>query len=163
MICFDTMVLIWGLQKKARPGQERMIELASRYIASLDARETVMIPSVVLSEYLTGFHDETTRREQAAIIAKRFFVAAYDAPAAALAADLLVSPAAQTLKEEGDRRRLKADAQIIGTAIHHGAEKIVTGNLAEYKALAAGRIDVIDIPIILVQNPLDFLLSSGPN
>jgi predicted nucleic acid-binding protein len=163
VICFDTMVLIWGLQKQARPGQENMIELASRYIESLDPKETVMIPSVVLSEYLTGFRDAAVRKEQAATIARRFFVPAFDAPAAALAAELMLSPAALHLREGVSRKQIKADAQIIGTAIQHGAEKIVTGNLFEYTTLAAGKINVIDIPIIHVQRPLDLHPLLGPH
>jgi predicted nucleic acid-binding protein len=122
-----------------------------------------MIPSVVLSEYLAGFQGATARREQSAAIAKRFFVPGFDAPAASIAAELMSSPSALSARDEVGRRHVKADAQIIGTAIQHGAEKIVTGNLAEYKTLAAGRIEVIEIPVISFQALLDLPLLGESN
>jgi len=149
------MVLIWGIQKKARKGQEAMIEKASRYIESLDAREIVMVPTVALSEYLTGYLDKADREEQQAIISRRFFVAGFDAPAAASAAEIMVSTAANSMKGVGERRLVKADAQIIGTAIQHGASIIITGNKEEFEKLAGGKIEVSDIPEVHIQQPLE--------
>lgn len=146
MICVDTMVLIWGLQRKAHPSQERMIDLTARFISHLDPKETVMVPSVVLSEYLVGFSSEAARQEQFAAVSRRFFVPAFHAQAAALAAELLRSPAAVELRESVDRRCLKADAQIIATAITNGAGKIVTANCEEYRKLAGHRIEVTEVP-----------------
>ncbi len=158
MICLDTMVLIWGIQRHARAGQERKIDLASRYLMSLDAKEIVMVPSVVLSEYLVGV-EKSSRKEHSSLIARRFFVPAFDAEVASLAADIVGSRAAFS----GERRTLKADAQIIATAITYGADKIVTGNYEEFKRIAGDRIDVVDIPVVIVQPALDFSSGTQPN
>jgi len=64
MICFDTMVLIWGVQGVARPGQEEMIDRTRRYIKSLTREHRrVMIPTPALTEYLQHF-DDAERRHQ---------------------------------------------------------------------------------------------------
>jgi predicted nucleic acid-binding protein len=149
MICFDTMLLIWGVQGTATPNRIRMIDLTKRYIDSLIAEETIMVPAVAAAEYLAGFRDEAQRIVEWEAINRRFFIPAFDSPAVALAATLAQTSAAIALLTEGQRRCIKADIQIIATAIAHGAKRIVTGNVSEYRKLAGDRIEVVDVPVLL--------------
>jgi predicted nucleic acid-binding protein len=145
VICIDTNVLIWGVQGVAQPAQEGMIDRTRRYLAQLARdNEQVMVPSVVVSEYLQGFPLEE-HPAQIEALAGGFFVAAFDARCAALAAELQrIGPAARAAP--GSRIALKADCQIIATAISHGASRIVTNNLEEFRRIARDRIPVIDVP-----------------
>lgn len=145
MICIDTTVLIWGVQGVARPSQEGMIDRTRRYLAQLTRdNEQIMVPSVAVGEYLQGFPAEE-QTAQFEVLAGVFFVPAYDARCAALAAELQrVGPPARG--EPGVRVAFRADAQIVATAICHGASQIVTGNLEEFRRIARDRIRVVEVP-----------------
>jgi predicted nucleic acid-binding protein len=160
MFCFDTNLLIWGVQGVSTPNRIRMIDITRRFIASLPANETIMIPSIVLAEYLQGFTGKSKREEQLAILHKRYYVPPFDVPCANLAAELSQAQIASEVAEEVGRKIVKADIQIIATAIHHGADAIVTGNRSEYERLAGGRIRVIEVPVIEEQPSLLSLLDS---
>lgn len=149
MICFDTMLLIWGVQCTATPNRMWMIDLTKRYIDSLGAGEAIMVPAVAAAEYLAGFRDEARRIAEWEVLKQRFFIPEFDSSAVVLAATLAQTSAGTTLLAEGQRRCLKADIQIIATAIAHGAERIVTGNVSEYRKLAGDWIEVIDVPALL--------------
>jgi hypothetical protein len=56
----------------------------------------------------------------------------------------------------GERHILKSDCYIIATAIIHGADSIVTGNVKEYRRLAGARIKIMDVPDSPVQPQFDF-------
>lgn len=158
MICFDTMVLIWGIQGESRPEQVHMIELAKRYIDGLKPREIIMVPSVVLAEYLQGFKEDKDRQQQLSILRNRFFIPAFDLHAVALAAEIAATAGPETIEELErlrGRRAIKADIQIIATAVNHGAESIVTSNVKEFEKLAAGRIKITEVPETHVQVALD--------
>lgn len=160
MICFDTMILIWGIQGESRPDQARMIELAKRYIDSLKPKEIIMVPSVVLAEYLQGFKEEKDRQQQLSILRNRFFIPAFDLHAAALAAEISATTGAaiiEELEKQRGRRAVKADIQIIATAITQGAEAIITANVKEFEKLAAGRIKIAEVPETYVQTGLDLM------
>lgn len=81
-------------------------------------------------------------------------VAPLDAAAGVLAAQL-ANAARSGSANVGDRHVLKSDCYIIATAIVHGADAIVTGNVREFRNLAGGRIKVFDIPDVPEQ--LDIL------
>jgi predicted nucleic acid-binding protein len=136
-----------------------MIDLTKRYIDSLGARETIMIPSVVLAEYLQGFKEDKERRQQLSILRNRFFIPAFDVHAAALAAEIATSAAAIIAGEEKQRGRktVKADIQIIATAINQGADAIITSNVREFERLAASRIKITEVPETHIQAPLSLV------
>jgi hypothetical protein len=54
----------------------------------------------------------------------------------------------------GQRRTLRANSQIIATAVCHTADLIVTHNVEEYRRLAGDRIKVSDVPEIPLQGEL---------
>ena len=157
MICFDTPIVIWGVQGVADSTQTVMIDRTRRYIESLAAsRERVMIPSVVASEYLAAFRSETERARQMMQLERYFYVPPLDAPAATVAATLFDNSASAASRTQGWRQRLKADCYIVATAIVHGAKVIVTSSdeLPKFIRIAGGRIKVIEVPIVPKQTSL---------
>jgi len=154
LICLDTCVVIWGVQGAAHPGQEGMIGRTRRYLAGLSKDGVrIMIPAVVVGEYLEGFPPEEQGRHLA-VLKANFFLPAFDAKCAEIASQLRAAASRQTSVSPGMRRAAKADAQIIATAIAHNAELIVTGNLTEYRRLSNGRIKVSDVPDVWEQPDL---------
>lgn len=154
MICIDTMVLIWGVQRKARSGQEEMVERTARYLRNLrDENETIMVPAPAAAEYLQGFDDDE-RQEQLAALERFFFVPSFDLPAAAIAAELSRKSDTWGLNERVDRQKVKTDVQIIAIAVAHRAELIVTDNVKEFRAIAAGKIVVSEVPRVEEQQEL---------
>ncbi len=154
MICFDTMVLIWGVQGWASPQQKEMVSRTKRYISTLaDDNERIMIPTPAVTEYLQGF-EPRERKRQLQLLERHFIIVSYDLPAAYLAADL--GHRAGGPKTVGDipRQAVKTDIEILATAIAHGATSIITNNLGHFEKLAAGRIHVSEVPTIPEQQPL---------
>lgn len=154
MICFDTMVLVWGVQGAATTGQEEMIARTRRYISSLRAQnDLIMIPTPALAEYLQGF-DTDERKRQLQVLERHFFIPAFNLPAAYLAAGL-----ARNAAHDNDtipRQTVKTDIQILATAIVSGATQLVTHEKAHFERLAAGRIEILEVPNVHEQEPLDY-------
>lgn len=152
MICIDTMVLIWGVQKKARLGQEHMVERTGRWLRSLAASERLMIPSVVVAEYLAPFKGAEKARQLKAL-EQGFYVPALDLASAALASDLISKAPRDALKHLS-REIIKSDCYILATAIVHGATLLVTENQDDFKKLAGGKIRLAGVPEVPEQLPL---------
>ena len=157
MICFDTMVLIWGVQGAARPGQEEMIDRTRRYIRSLaKENQQIMVATPALTEYLQHF-DERERKRQLELLEKHFLIASFDLPSAYLAAGLARKAGGPSRQGSIPRQAVKTDYQIIATAIVHGAVSIITSasEREHFERLAAGKIRVLDVPDVHEQQPLD--------
>lgn len=161
MICFDTGPLIWGVQGKARKGQEHMVERTRRYIRHLsEQKERIMVPSPVAGEYLVKF-DNDAREEQSRLIEQSFFVPALDLPSATLAAKLerdCRPVAGNESNRKPSRQQLRVDAQVVAIAIVNQADKIITNDAQHLRVLARGRISVEEVPVIA-----DQLLLSCPD
>ena len=133
LIVVDTQILIWAVKREATPGQEPMIEKAVRYLEYVDkCNDQLIVPSVVVSEFLANVPDE---REAAVLQAleKRFMVIPFDTLAAVHAARIWRANSSgnrslvQQLKADGFRNaKIKADIQIIGTALARRAVRITT-------------------------------------
>ncbi len=124
MICFDTMVLIWGVQGSASSKQTEIVGRTKRYIASLaDANERIIVPTPAVTEYLQ-FFDPRERRRQLQLLERHFIIVSYDLPAAYLAADLAYKAGGPKATEDIPRQAVKTDIEILATAIVHGATSI---------------------------------------
>jgi predicted nucleic acid-binding protein len=155
MICFDTSILIWGVQGHARTGQEEMIDRTRRYIAFLrEQNEQILVPTPALAEYLQGFDNED-RKAQLAILERSFVIPAFDMPAAYLAANL-ARKAAGIPRGEFPKQTVKTDLQIIAIAIHNRASKIITNERDHFVKLADGRIEISEVPNIHEQQPIRY-------
>lgn len=144
MICIDTMILIWGVQKTATPGQEKMVERTGRWLRSLPANERLMTPSVVVAEYLQHFKG-TAKAAQLKALEQAFFVPALDLASAALASELIAKAPRDALQHLS-RETIKSDCYILATAIIHGAAFLVTENRDDFLKLAGDKIRVEGIP-----------------
>lgn len=155
MICIDTMVLIWGIQGAATSGQEPRIDRTRRYIRSLvKTNERIMVPTPALAEYLQAFDDQD-RQRQLEVLERGFFIASFNLPAAYLAAGLARKASGAERLADVSRQALKTDIQIIATAVVNGASHIVTDERRHFESLSAGKIQVIDVPDVHEQQPLD--------
>jgi predicted nucleic acid-binding protein len=155
MICFDTHVLIWGVQGKAKAGQEALVQRTRRFIHFLNQTDKqVMIPAPVVGEYLVGFsgNDLTTQKD---LIQKHFFVPSLDVHAAAIQAE--IEHDSYLIKKANgiDRQRLRVDSQIIAIALVSRAEKIISHD-PHMRELAGNRIKVEEVPAIIEQLALPF-------
>lgn len=160
LIAIDTQILIWAVKREATPGQEPMIEKAARYLEHLDkCQDQIIIPSVVVSEFLANVPDE---REATVLKAleKRFMVIPFDTLAAVYAARIWRSNSVrnpslvQQLKADGFKNaKIKADIQIIATALARKAGRITTHDDGLVKS-ATGHIEAGPMPDLPAQPEL---------
>ncbi len=153
-VCLDNNILIWGVRRKATPGQETHIPRARALIAELDeSGARIIVPAPVLSEFLT-FAPENRHAEITASLQRHFQLTPFDAHAAAVAAKIWRTQAEgdpnwkESLKEEVadlTHARIKYDIQILATALSRNADILYTHDRA-LKRLAGGRIDVRELP-----------------
>lgn len=148
MIAIDSQVLIWAVKQKSDDRQE-MIDRALAFVAQIEKHgEQIMIPSMVASEFIVKY-DEAARTTALELLARRFYIAPFDASAAKWAARLFQDKEEWKLAREkanSTRQWVKADIAILATAIAHGA----TALYAEDKPLlstAEVLKDRIPIPV----------------
>jgi len=157
MVCLDTHVIIWGIKEEATPGQEEMVQRAKNYIRHQDEQNVdLMVPAPVVAEAMIR-GDVDQLRTIRTIIERSFFIAAFDSPAAFLAAELERGRSAAKLLEEGraPRSHIRIDAQIAAIAIVQKAEVIVSHD-PHMCTIAQNRIPVIELPDIPEQGNLQF-------
>ena len=157
MICLDTHVLIWGIKEEASQGQEEMVQRAKSYIRHQDEQGIdLMVPAPVVAEAMIR-GDVDQLRTIRTIIERSFFIAAFDSPAAFLAAELERGRGVAKLLEEGKapRSHIRIDAQIAAIAIVQNAEEIISHD-PHMRTVAQNRIPVIELPDIPEQGSLQF-------
>ena len=92
MVCLDTHVIIWGIKEEATQGQEEMVQRAKSYIRHQDEQGVdLMVPAPVVAEAMIR-GDVDQLRTIRTIIERSFFIAAFDSPAAFIAAELERGP-----------------------------------------------------------------------
>lgn len=151
LICFDNHVLIWGIKEQAKEGQEDKIFLAKRFIDSLNDDVFVLIPSIVMAEYLIPIPPEL-HAMVINLFRKQFIIAPFDALAASKFSLIWqknkpTDEAKQLIKDYATRAELRADSMIVATAVARKAECIYSHD-KWVKAFAKGFIDVRDIPFV---------------
>jgi len=151
----DTGVLIWGVKQQSAKDRPDMVSRSIALLASLKRKHSViMVPSIVAAEYLIDF--PLDRQEaQIQVLGRNFFIAPFDAKAAAIAAEIYSKKIMQQAQCDTNlgRQCLKADLKIIATAIAHGAAHIYT-NDRHFNSIASGRIIVEDIPSLPAISPI---------
>jgi predicted nucleic acid-binding protein len=160
LICADNHLLIWGVRNVATTGQEVMIAKAVRYISFVDEqKDDILVPSVVLAEFLAGVPEERSAAVLA-VMEKRFKIAPFDTPAAVIAARIWRKVKSENasllddLRQDGvSRIKIKADIQIIATAVARKADRIISHD-AGLQKLAEGWIEAVPIPDIPTQGSL---------
>jgi predicted nucleic acid-binding protein len=126
LVCFDTQMLIWGVQRKSQTTQTDMIKKAEIIIQQLDKDKTkIIVPSIVLGEFLLGLPVEQ-HMSTVNFFKKRFIIAPYDAQAASTFANLWkeYDPDLKSKTDKPGRTFLKADAMIVAIAIAREADCI---------------------------------------
>lgn len=154
MVCLDTHVIIWGIKEEASPGQKNMVQRAKSYIKhQVNQGVDLIIPAPVVAEALIRGEVDHLRT----IIERSFFVAAFDSPAAFLAAELERSREVDELFQKGHvpRSHIRIDTQIAAIAITQKAEMIISHD-PYMRTIAQNRIQVIEIPDIPEQENLQF-------
>jgi len=157
MVCLDTHVIVWGIKEEASPGQENMVQRAKSYIKhQVSQGVDLMIPAPVVAEALIRGEVDLLRTIRT-IIEKSFFIAAFDSPAAFLAAELERSRGVVELLEEGQvpRSHIRIDTQIAAIAITQNADMIISHD-PHMRTVAQDRIQVVEIPDIPEQENLQF-------
>lgn len=154
MHAIDTQILLWAI-KRVEPGREAEIARAVSLVEDLTTQGiAIMIPSIVLAEYLV-FYDPAEQPAQSSMLRKNFFVAPFDPVAAEIAAELYSQRLiAQAREETGQSKHaLKADVKIIATAIAHRANCIYSHD-GQFESFARGRIAVCGLPELPRHRPL---------
>ncbi len=149
-VCIDTMILSWGIKKKADPTQQHMIPWAEAFLRGLEKQETmILVPSVILHELLVpippDLYAEFLRR-----FTKGWMVVPYDLVAARWSAQVWAKNGPEYSGELARdhpelpfvRRTLKADCMIIGTALAQKANCIYSHDEKHVVRLAKDFIDV---------------------
>lgn len=152
--CLDNHILIWGIRGVAEVGQEVMIRRAKALIAELEEQEDdILVPAVVVSEFLAGV-PKSQHTELLKVLSRRFQLPPFDVRAAAVAAGLWRDAAERNphlrdqIREafpDTPRVRIKADIQILGTALARNADVLYTNDGA-LRMIAEGLIDVRGLP-----------------
>ena len=125
IVAVDCMTLIWGIRKGPKPADK--IERASLLFEQLEVdKATVIVPSVVLAEFLVAVPAEQ-RAQTAAAMGERFRVEPFDLHDAVLAAELWSEGKShRQMGKPNARIALRADTLIIATARNHGAQEFFT-------------------------------------
>lgn len=139
VICLDNNLLIWGVQQISNPSQKEMIKKSIAIIECIENKNAeqlkpfhkIIIPSIVLGEFLVGCKDAQVKRDFFKKIQTRFRVIEYTPIAAKLYSDIYQylpnQQAKQIIKNDGiTRANLKADLMIYATALSCKTSCIVT-------------------------------------
>lgn len=122
LVCFDNMVLIWGLRPEtANPQDKAKIARADQLIKRLGSDgSSIMIPAIVVTEFLIGTAGKEV--EFLGILSKRFQIVPFDASAALIAAKLFLKHKNVQMQSGNNSNgnsstKVKSDIQLVATAI----------------------------------------------
>ena len=148
IVCVDTHVLIWGVQRYAASSQLGMIDRTINFLQWLDnEKHRIIVPSPVLGEFLMKIpsqdHDNITREIQS-----KFIVPPYDAVTASMFAQIWQKNINNGLPSENNgRERIKTDSMIVAVAVKK-KKKILYSEDPGLQKFAKGFIETRGIPVI---------------
>lgn len=161
LVCIDTHLLIWGVQKKTDVGQELKINRTLDFFELCKSNDTrIMIPAIVVAEFITGIN-QSSHNLIVNALSGGFNIIPFDAPAAVKFAQLWKENSESGLVEQikkdekATRNELKADCMIVASAISRSAEVIFSHDV-KLKRFAEGKIDVKEIPVLQTQQCMKF-------
>ncbi len=153
MDAIDAHILVWGLRKQQPPEPERATypDRCAKLIKTLSS--PVMIPSVALGEYLIGC-DPDDRNSQLAEIEKNYYIPPFDTKAAAIAAELWDKNVIDEIREQAKigKQAIKADIQILATAIAQGAASLYVDD-KHFAKFSQHSVIIKPIPTLEELNP----------
>ena len=147
-VALDTMVLVWGLQRKDPPGQKEkeLLRRAQILLRQLDEdKASVVVPAVVVSELLIPIASEK-HGDFVAELRRRFVCPPLDLQGAALAADIWRRHRGLPKKDQIKRTTLKADALIVATASVAGAQVFYSHDPKCRRLAELARMEGRDLP-----------------
>lgn len=161
LVCFDTQIIIWGVQGAARPSQQGMVQKTQLFLNQLnETKVRIMIPSIVIAEFLMAIPFEL-HFQTSSLFQKKFIIEPFDLQAASKFAqiwqDKNQSGKVKQIKQELNlgKQELKADCMIVAIAVAKGADCIYSHD-SGLKKFAEGTIEVREIPDTPQQLPLSF-------
>jgi predicted nucleic acid-binding protein len=158
LVCFDSIVVIWGIKKKSTEGQEDMIIKTEKFISHLDKSSTqILIPSVVLAEILSTESKEN-QNKFLKIISSNFIIGDFNKLTAKIFAELFNENIEfdKKIRTENEIRKdkMKLDYMIVASAIEHNASCIYSNDKKHLERFAKDKIKILDIPSIPEQTVL---------
>lgn len=162
IVCLDTNALIWGIKRQCAPGQENMIDKAKHlFQLCKDAKDTILIPSVVIGEILCGtphLHHESILRALQETNAR---IVPYDLNTARFNARVWQEQRPQWEKwlelKQMTRQAVKVDVLIVATAMAQRCQVLYTQDTGVYR-LAKPYLEVRYISeIVIPAQQIDFL------
>lgn len=147
-VCFDTQIIIWGIEGKAKNSQKSMIPKAEYLIKKCaEEKNRLIIPSVVMAELLCPIplksHDKYF-----GIMGKTFRIIPFDDLAAKYFAEIWQKnkDSRTTARKNGiSRAEIKVDYMIVATAAAHGAFCIYS-NDPHLNVFSEGYVEVRKLP-----------------
>lgn len=118
------MTLVWGIRQSGPADKVKRAGYLFQQLAQNDAQ--VIVPSVVVAEFITPIPTEVERTRAVAAISERFRIEPFDAQDAILAVRLWNEGKNRLKGIKGSRVSLRADAFIVATAFNHGALEFFT-------------------------------------
>ncbi len=153
IVCLDTNILIWGIQKIALPEYQDRIERAQLLFKQLHQdKAEIMIPSVVLSEFMMKIEKKEIPRLLKEI-QKNCKIYSFDAVAAFKLADIFRNIKANKTYEELQtlgitRQCIKFDSMIVATAVIQNSSVIYTEDKGVKKIAEKEGIETKELPEI---------------
>ena len=156
MICLDNNALIALCQTNPQPSSVTHRDRLRAFVRDR-LGERIMVPAIVLAEYLFPFADADHQTEFDAVLKASVHIAEFNLITAEVSANLGRRFAAgrslgQVARDLGtDRVVLKADLLIVATAVQHNVDAFVTADkaaheLAKFAGLNAFRLDELPEP-----------------
>jgi predicted nucleic acid-binding protein len=147
------MTVIWGFKatgsRRGNPKQKDLPEMQRRARILIDVLEKenqmVILPAIALAEVLIGV-EEKHHDQFISEIQKHFFCPPFDVHASAFAAKLWIGHSGLAKSLHIKRETLKADVQIVATAIVAGATRFYTHDEKLRKLSASAGLPADDLP-----------------
>jgi len=147
--CIDSNIFIWGIKRKADPGQENMIDRALHLFKLMDDNKyRIMLPTVVLAEILAP---EPLEKHPVIMesIGKNFIIADFNMKSASRYGQLFTNKIEELKKIakeiDVDNQKMKVDHLIVASALVAGANCIYSHDKG-LRVFGQKYIDVKDLP-----------------